>query len=333
MPALPPVSHKPAGGAAEQVTSQVEGRVLTLTNLSKPLFATGFTKAEVIDYHLRISPVALPHLAGRCVTRKRFPNGADGSAFYEKNLPPGAPEWVSTQQVLASDAEIRYPLVDQAATMVWLGNLAAMELHTPQWRIGELAGGPVAPDEPIDLDAPGLVLSDRLVVDLDPGEGMTMVDSSRAAMVVATELATQGLIPFVKTSGSKGLQVFAAIHPSPWPDVVRQVRALAQLLAQRHPQVFVAVMAKQQRTDRIFVDYLQNQAARNTIAPYSLRAKHFESVSTPISWDEVAAVSSATDLAFTAGQVLQRVAEQGDLWAELLDPAAAAELPDWAASQ
>lgn len=310
------------------IVTQVDGRTLSLTNLGKPLFASGFSKAEVIDYLVRIAPVALPHLAGRCITRKRFPNGSTQDGFYEKNLPQGAPGWVTTQQVVAAGTQISYPLATDAATLVWLGNLAALELHTPQWRVDGLSR-PADHATAIDLDQPGLVLSDRLVVDLDPGEGMTMVDSARAAMVVATELATQGLIPFVKTSGSKGLQVFTAIHPTPWQEVVAQVRGLAQLLARRHPDVFVAVMAKQQRTDRIFVDYLQNQAARNTIAPYSLRAKDFESVSTPLQWEEVAAVDSPGALAFTAGEVLERVAADGDPWAELLDPHTAGELPRW----
>ncbi|GAA1396934.1 non-homologous end-joining DNA ligase [Luteococcus peritonei] len=313
---------------ASSVTTQVDGRTLALTNLDKPLFDTGFSKAEVIDYLLRVAPVALPHLEGRCLTRKRFPDGASADGFYEKNLPPGTPEWVARQQVLASGTTISYPLVTGTASLAWLGNLAALEFHTPQWRVGGLTR-PADHELAIDLDAEPLVLSDRLVVDLDPGEGMTMVDSSRAAMVVATELADQGLIPFVKTSGSKGLQVFAPIHPAPWQQVVAAARGLAQTLARRHPQVFVAVMAKQQRTDRIFVDYLQNQAARNTIAAYSLRAKDFESVSTPLDWEEVAAVDAPGALAFTAGQVLERIERGGDPWAEMLQPGTAGALPRW----
>lgn len=312
---------------ANSVTTQVEGRPLGLTNLDKPLFATGFTKAEVIDYYVRIAPVMLAHLEGRCITRRRFPEGADGDSFYEKNLPGATPEWVVRQRVDASSVPIDYPLADSPATLVWLANLAALELHTPQWRIDTLTGACASADAPISLEAPDLVRSDRLVVDLDPGPGITMTGSCRAAMLVATELAGLGLIPFVKTSGNKGLQVFAPIEPTAWQLVVEQARAFAQRLASQYPEIFVAVMAKERRAERIFVDYLQNQAARNTIAPYSLRARPFESVSTPLSWDEVAAVGERDTLSFTAGQVLQRVEEHGDLWHELLDPACAAPLP------
>lgn len=281
----------------------------------------------MIDYQLRIAPVMLPHLEGRCLTRKRFPQGASADSFYEKNLPAGAPDWVTTQLVDASDTPISYPLADSSATLVWLANLAALELHTPQWRVQDVRGGPPQPTEAIRLEAADSVRSNRVVLDLDPGPGTTIVDSCRAAMIVATELAQAGLVPFVKTSGNKGLQVFAAIEATAWQAVAAQVRALAVRLATRYPDTFVAVMAKQERPHRIFVDYLQNQAARNTIAPYSLRARPFESVSTPLTWDEVAAVDSPDALQFRADEVLRRVAEHGDLWADLLDPNLAAPLP------
>lgn len=281
----------------------------------------------MIDYQLRIAPVMLPHLEGRCLTRKRFPQGASADSFYEKNLPAGAPDWVTTQLVDASDTPISYPLADSSASLVWLANLAALELHTPQWRVQDVRGGPPQPTEAIRLEAADSVRSNRVVLDLDPGPGTTIVDSCRAAMIVATELAQAGLVPFVKTSGNKGLQVFAAIEATAWQAVAAQVRALAVRLATRYPDTFVAVMAKQERPHRIFVDYLQNQAARNTIAPYSLRARPFESVSTPLTWDEVAAVDSPDALQFRADEVLRRVAEHGDLWADLLDPNLAAPLP------
>ena len=317
---MPPSSDSP------ELRTDVDGRPVVLTSLDKTLFGTGFTKAEVVDYQLRIASIALPHLEGRCLTRRRFPNGTDTEGFYEKNLPAGAPEWDVTQMVDASDIAVRYPLADSPATLVWLANLAALEVHTPQWRIDRLAT-PHSPEQPIDLEDDALVLSDRLVVDLDPGEGTSIVDSCRAAMIVATELAEDGLVPFVKTSGSKGLQIMAPLVPTPWRRVVDHVRQLAVRLSTRHPDTFVAVMAKDQRTDRIFVDYLQNQAARNTIAPYSLRGRHAPTVSTPLTWDEVAAVDAPGQLVFTAEDVLRRVEDQGDLWAEILDSALAAPLP------
>lgn len=305
--------------------TEVDGRAVALTNLDKPLYPNGFTKAEVVDHYLRVADVMLPHLASRCLTRLRFPEGTERASFYEKNLPAGAPDWVITRTVQASEAIVDYPLADSPATLVWLANLAALEIHTPQWRCDDVVD--VDPAVAIDLEAPGRVLADRLVIDLDPGEGTTMADSAQAAMLVATELAGEGLVPFVKTSGSKGLQVFCAIVPTPWQQVLEHVRALGERLVQRHPDRFVTVMAKQVRTERIFVDVLQNRAARNTIAPYSLRGKQVDSVSTPVTWEEVAEAAHGAPLAFTSGQVHARIDRLGDLWADLLDPALAAELP------
>lgn len=304
------------------LTTEVDGRLVPLSNLDKPLFPDGFTKAEVIDYHLRIAGVMLPHLRDRCITRLRFPNGADQGSFYEKNLPNGAPAWVHTQRVLASSDVIDYPVATSAADLVWLANLAALELHTPQWRVADTAHH--SPGDPVNLvDA----RADTVVVDLDPGPGITRRQSAEAAMIVATELAGDGLIPFVKTSGSKGLQISAAIEPTPSTRCVEFVQALAKRLAAEHPDRFVATMAKNLRVDRIYVDYLQNQAARNTINVYSLRAREHPFVATPVTWDEVAAVRSDTDLIFTASDVLERVGRHGDLWAELLNPDAAGQLP------
>lgn len=308
-----------------EVRTEVDGHLLTLTNLDKPLFPDGATKAEIIDYYLRIAPVMLPHLAGRCITRLRFPNGTDQPSFYEKNLPNGTPEWVSRVEVEASGADIIYPLADSPATLVWLANLAAIELHTPQWTVGDAR--PSDPSTPLSLTEPGAVRSSFAVVDLDPGPGITMVEISQAALIVATRLAGDGLIPFVKTSGSKGLQVYAAIHPAPWQDVVGYVGALAKDLVAEHPDRFVAVMAKDQRREKIYLDFLQNQAARNTISPYSLRAKETPRVATPLTWDEVAAVDSPDALRFGPSDVLRRVEEHGDLWADLLHPESAGELP------
>lgn len=307
--------------------TEVDGRPLTLTSLERQLYSSGFSKAEAIDYYLRIAPVMLPHLLGRCLTRRRFPRGTSAESFYEKNVPAGAPDWLATQRVDAADTPVNYPLADSPATLVWLANLSALEIHVPQWRVDGLATGAARPQEPIPLEAEELVLSDRLVVDLDPGPQTTMVDSARAAMVVATELARDGMVPFVKTSGSKGLQVFAPIEPTPWQQVVAHVRSLAESLASRAPDQFVAVMAKDQRPGRIFIDYLQNRASRNTVAVYSLRGLPRESVSTPVTWDEVAAVDQPDALRFTPAQMLQRVEEHGDLWFELLQETIAAPVP------
>lgn len=309
-----------------ELRTEVDGRAVTLTHLDKVVYGSGFTKAEVVDYMLRVAPVMLPHLEGRCLTRRRFPSGTDAEGFYEKNVPPGSPDWVPSQVVDTSEGVVRYPLADSAAVLVWLANLSAVEVHTPQWRTDRLAR-PHTQDDAIVLEDPHLVLSDRVVVDLDPGEGTTIVDSCHAAMLVATELAGDGLVPFVKTSGSKGLQVVAPIVPTPWQDVVEHVRQLAVRLATTHPATFVATMNKQQRAGHVFLDFLQNRAARNTVAPYSLRGRHLPTASTPLAWDEVAGVDAPGQMVFTADDVLRRVEADGDLWAEMLDPAMAGTLP------
>lgn len=317
-----PLPDDPHGS---ELRTEVDGRLLTLTNLQRPVYPDGFTKAEVVDHYLRVAPVMLPHVEQRCLTRMRFPEGTMRDGFYQKNLPAGAPEWVATQLVRPADSVVRYPLADSAATLVWLANLSALEIHTPQWRLDQQ--GPLDPEVPLELDAePGAVV-DRLVVDLDPGPGTTMHDSCRAAMIVATELATRGLVPFVKTSGSKGLQLVAPLEPTPWRLVADWARGLAELLAQRHRDVFVAVMTKQLRDQRIYVDHLQNRADRNTIAPYSLRGREVPTASTPVTWDEVAAVGPDDQLRFTSSQLLARLEEHGDLWQDLLDGTLAAPLP------
>ena len=205
-----------------------------------------------------------------------------------------------------------------------MANLAALELHVPQWRVQDATATNGAP---IPLDGPGSPLSETVVVDLDPGEGTTMVDTAHGALLIANELALDGMVPSVKTSGSKGLQVYAPITPTHGSECVAYVRGLAERLAERHPDRFVAVMAKAMRADRVFVDYLQNQAGRNTIAPYSLRGRHSPGVSTPLTWDEVAAVNSPDALRFSPADVLARVREHGDLFADVLDRDHAVPLP------
>lgn len=305
-----------------EVRTQVEGRRLTLSNLEKVLFpAVGFTKAEVIDYYLQVAPVMLPHVTDRPMTRLRFPNGVDGSSFYEKNAPMGSPDWVRTEEVLASEGPIRYVVADDAATLVWLANLAALEMHVPQWRFGsrpeggvrlpEAAGDEAAADRPEPLHT-------QLVVDLDPGEGTTMVESARAALLVAGPLAEAGLLPVCRTSGSKGLQVYAAIAATPGVVVRDWVRDLAARLVTAHPETFVDQVSKTVRQGRVYLDYNQNQTFRNTIAPYSLRGRERPGVATPLTWDEVGSVSRPDDLRFGPDEVLARISEHGDLAADLL---------------
>ena len=317
------------------VTTEVDGRVLGLTNLDKVLYpATGYTKAEVVSYYLQVAPTILPHVRDRAMTRLRYPDGVrydepreerggstppPGGAFYEKNAPGGTPAWVPRQRVGTSDGVIDYVVVEEPATLVWLANLAALELHTPQWTISSgTPGDDGVLDLPGDEPRPGEPLADRVVVDLDPGAGMTIVETARAALLVAAALAEDGLVPVPQSSGSKGIQVYAAVAPCRSRDAWAYTKRLNATMARRHPDFFVATMSVEQRRGRIYVDYNQNLAARNTIAPYSLRGRERPSVATPVTWDEVGAVSAPEDLRFSPEDVLARLDEHGDLAEDLL---------------
>lgn len=299
------------------VRTRVGSRELSIVNLDKVMYpSVGYTKAEVISYYSQIAEVLLPYVSDRALTRVRFPDGVGGPSFYEKNAPAGTPDWVRTEQILTSDGPVRYVVADEPATVVWLANLAALELHAPQWQIGRLPG---TSTEEGALER-GDPLVDRLVVDLDPGAGMTMVEVARAALIAAERLASDGFVPVPQTSGSKGIQVYAAVADTPGRQVWAYVRRLNQTLHRRHPGFFVSTMSVAARAGRIYVDYNQNLTARNTIVPYSLRGRERPTVATPLTWAEVAAVSGADDLRFSPEEVLVRVAEHGDLAAELRHP-------------
>ena len=319
---------------ASEVVTRVGDRTLTLSNLDKVLYpATGYTKAEVINYYLQIAPTMLPHIADRALTRLRFPDGVgtDRFSFYEKNAPMGTPPWVRRTKVGTSDGIIDYVVADDQPTLVWLANLAALELHVPQWTIGSARPGRAGVVDLPELDPRGgEPLANRVVVDLDPGAGMSIVESARAALIVAARMAEDGLIPVPQTSGSKGIQVYAAVAPARSRDVWSYVKHLNGTLAKAYPDFFIATMSVEQRAGRIYVDYNQNLAARNTIAPYSMRGRELPSVATPVTWDELGGVRAADDLRFAPEQVLARIQEHGDLAADLLvgDPPALPPLPD-----
>jgi bifunctional non-homologous end joining protein LigD len=302
---------------AEKTTSprdrlrvEVEGRPLELSNLDKVLFpAVGFTKGEVIDYYTRIAPVLLPHLRDRALTRIRFPNGVEQKSFFEKNIPAGTPDWVRVETLPAPGSSkgretIDYVVADDLPTLVWLANLAALELHTPQWRVGHHP--------------------DMLVVDLDPGAPAALRECCQVAVLMRDRLADDGIDSYPKTSGKKGMQLCCPTAGTQSADEVSAyARRIAGELERAHPGLIVSRMAKNLRPGKVFIDWSQNNAAKTTVTPYSLRAQPVPAVSTPLTWAEVeeatAGGSRVTAAPFTAVEVLERVGEYGDLLAPLLD--------------
>jgi bifunctional non-homologous end joining protein LigD len=298
----------PTNSAPDKTTVQVGDRRLAVTNLGKILYPqTGFTKGEVLDYYARVAPVLLPHLQGRPLTRKRYPSGVDGPSFFEKNAPRGTPEWVRTVTLPVPGSTknretIDFVIVDELATLVWTANLASLELHVPQWKVGP-SGGVQDPD--------------LLVLDLDPGPPATIVECCEVALLLREILEADDLTGYPKTSGSKGMQIYAPIRSTPDDDTRAYAHALARRLEKQRPDLVVSDMTKALRHGKVLVDWSQNAAAKTTIAPYSLRARPEPTVSTPITWDEVRACRSPAELVFLPPQVLNRIERDGDLLADL----------------
>ncbi|MGK5680413.1 non-homologous end-joining DNA ligase [Actinoplanes sp. URMC 104] len=295
--------------AGDRFGVSIDGRDLELSNLDKVMYpAAGFTKGEVIDYYTRIAPVMLPHLADRAVTRIRFPNGVDGMHFFEKNKPGGTPDWVrlATLPVPGSTKSretIDFVVVDDLPTLVWLANLAALELHTPQWRIGA---------DP-----------DLLVVDLDPGAPAGLKECSAVAVLMRDRLAEDGVAAYPKTSGKKGMQLCCPISGTQGSELVSAyAKKVAEELAAMVPGSITAKMAKAIRPGKVFIDWSQNNAAKTTVTPYSLRAQQVPTASTPLTWDEVEAVATGAQEPrhYRSADVLERVDKHGDLMADLLEP-------------
>jgi bifunctional non-homologous end joining protein LigD len=293
-----------AASPAEKIPVVVDGRALTLTNLSKVLYpADGFTKAEVLDYYQRISPVLLRHVADRPMTLKRYPEGVDGQAFFQKHAPAGTPDWVRTEDVESRSSRgrggfVRHVVLDDLPALIWAANLAGLELHVPMWRLP-------GPDP------------DLIVFDLDPGEPATIVECCRVAEALRPLLAEAGLAALPKTSGGKGLQLYAKVSGLTSEDAIDQALRFAQALERDRPDLVTSRMTRSLRPGKVFIDWSQNKASKTTVAPYSLRARARPTVSTPVTWDEVAACRRPADLAFTAAEVPDRVAALGDLWEPL----------------
>ncbi|HWZ81047.1 MAG TPA: non-homologous end-joining DNA ligase [Terriglobales bacterium] len=281
---------------------EVEGRKLTLTNLDKVLYpAAGFAKGQVIDYYVRVAQVLVPHLAGRPLTMKRYPGGVDQEYFFEKNAPMHRPDWVQTAPVWSgsNNRTINYLLANDLATLVWIANLASLELH-PSLSLAA------------DLETPTMI-----VFDLDPGPPANIVQCAQVGLWVRAIFDHFGLQSFPKTSGSKGLQIYVPLNtPTSYEQTKPFAHAIARLLEQEHREMVVSDMKKTVRTNKVFVDWSQNDQHKTTISIYSLRARERPTVSTPVTWDEVEQALKRKDadrLVFEAADVLKRVEKMGDL--------------------
>ncbi|HWC07816.1 MAG TPA: non-homologous end-joining DNA ligase [Solirubrobacterales bacterium] len=296
---------------AESQTVEVDGRELKLTNLDKVLYpAAGFTKGEMVDYYAKAADAMVPHLKGRAVTLRRFPDGVDDldSAFFEKRCPKHRPNWVKTTNVRAGPnaGNIDFCVCDGRPTLIWMAQLAAIELH-PSLSLGR------APTRPTVL-----------VFDLDPGPPADIVDCCRVALRLREMFGHFGVQSFPKTSGSKGMQVYVPLNRKEMSyDLTKPfAKAIAQLMEKQTPDLVVSKMKKVEREGKVMVDWSQNHRSKTTIAVYSLRARERPTVSTPITWDEVEQAADAGDgshLVFEGGDVLERIEQHGDLFAPVLE--------------
>lgn len=287
---------------------EVNGTSLRVTNLDKILYPSGFSKAEVLDYYAKISPVMLAHLAQRPASFQRFPDGVQSTGFFAKNAPRGTPDWVRRATLPAPGSNkgretIDYVVVDDLQTLLWVANLAGIEIHVPQWRVapGGEANGP-----------------DLLVLDLDPGPPADVITCAEVALLLREVLDSAGLKAWAKTSGSKGMQLYLPVGETVVGRTSEYAKELAVRLEKARPDLVVSRMTKSLRSGKVLVDWSQNNPAKTTVAAYSLRARPRPTVSTPVTWDEVEQARSADDLRFEAGEVLERVAGQGDLMASML---------------
>lgn len=290
--------------ADEKISVEVDGRRLQLSNLDKILYpGTETTKGEVLNYYAQVAPVLLRVIADRAVTRVRFPHGVGDLSFFEKNVPGGTPSWIRRVTVASSGSrgggdKVTYPLIDDVAGLTYFANLAALELHVPQWKFID--------EEPVNPD--------RLVIDLDPGKGAGLPECAALALTIRdrlAELSSGEVVPV--TSGSKGMQLYAPVDGSRSSDDVRDwVKELAQRLTKEQPDAVVWKMTTSLRPGKVFVDWSQNTAAKTTIAPYSLRGRDRPTVAAPRTWDEVEDGDRLRHLTFD--EVLDRLDVLGDLW-------------------
>ena len=294
----------------EEIRVDVDGRTLKLSNLDKVLYPrSGTTKGEVLNYYAQVSPAMLPLLRDRCATRVRWPNGVEKQSFFEKNIPNGTPPWVRTAEVPTTGSRAQasgrakngdilvFPIVDDLATLTWLANLAALELHVHQWTVTR-AGKPRK--------------ANRLVIDLDPGDGAGLHECCQVALMVRDKLEERGLETDAVTSGSKGLHLYAALEKRlDSEDSTALAKEVADELAREQSRLVTATMTKSKRSGKVFLDWSQNAGSKTTLSPYSLRGRELPTVATPVTWDEVEA--GAEDVLgleqFRFEEVLERLAD------------------------
>ncbi|NLD75212.1 MAG: hypothetical protein GX643_00955 [Acidimicrobiales bacterium] len=286
-----------------KISVDIDGRELAVSNLDKVLYPeVGFTKAEVIDYYVRVAPTLIDHLGDRGITLRRYPDGVDGESFFEKRCPSHRPEWVETAPGPGDrSGTIGYCRFTEPAALAWAANLAALELHAPMARHD-------------DIESPTMV-----VFDLDPGPGTAIAECCEVALWIRDTLGGLDLTCLPKTSGSKGLQVYVPLNrPHTHDHASAFALAVAQVLEAAHPKLVVTTMAKAARKDRVLIDWSQNSRHKTTICAYSLRARPRPTVSTPVTWDEVEAGADGGPLSFEAGAVLDRIDRLGDLFSPVL---------------
>ena len=288
---------------AKTVEVVVEGRKLKLSNLEKVLYPkAGFTKGQVIDYYRRIAPAVLPHLRERALTLKRYPNGVDAPYFYEKRSPSHRPDWVKTSPVWSygNEENVNFTVCNDLPTLVWLANLADLELHTNLSLVS-------------DFMTPTM-----MVYDLDPGPPATIVECCRVGLWIREIFDGLKIRVFPKTSGSKGLQLYIPLNtPVTYEQTKALSHAVAELLEKQHPELVLSRMSRAERAGKVFVDWSQNDRIKTTVGVYSLRAKDQPTVSTPVDWDEVAECLERGDpdfLSFSSEQAMTRFEERGDLF-------------------
>lgn len=294
-------------GSARAQVVDVNGRGVSVSNLTKVLYPSGFTKGQVIDFYIRASDYLLPHLRGRPVTLKRYPNGVKAGHFYEKNAPEFTPEWIRTFEIprRSGESNIRYVLIDDLPSLVWSANLANLEMH------------------PFLSCVPEIQRPTFVVFDLDPGEGADILDCAAIAFLLRDQLKTMGLECYAKVSGSKGIQVYVPLNTAASYEQTRPfARAVAEFLERAHPDEVVSKMAKPARKAKVFIDWSQNADFKTTVCVYSLRAKADRPyVSIPVTWEELRSATrrrKAAALYFDPEAALQRLEAKGDLFAPVL---------------